>query len=119
MRIGELSRRTGASPRSIRHYERLGLVAAGRAANGYRDFAEDAVERVACIQTLLAQGFGLRDARAVLACLLAGRRGAPPCAAALAGYERKLRQLDDRIAALQAIRHRARAGLASLRRRPG
>lgn len=117
MRIGELSRRTGASPRSIRHYQRLGLVVAGRAPNGYRDFDEEAVERVACIQTLLAQGFGLRDARPVLACLLAGRQGAPPCATALAGYERKLQQLDDRIAALQAIRRQARSGLASLRRR--
>lgn len=116
MRIGELSRRTGASPRSLRHYERGGLLAAGRAPNGYRDYAAGAVERVRVIRTLLDHGFGLRDARGILPCLEGRPPGTPPCAAALEGYARRLRALDRRIADLSAVRDRARAGLAALRR---
>lgn len=116
MRIGELSRRTGASPRSLRHYERHGLLAADRAANGYRDYRPDAVGRVQAIRTLLDHGFGLRDARGILPCLERLPAGAPPCAAALEGYARRVRALDQRIAELRAVRDRARAGLAALRR---
>lgn len=119
MRIGELARRTGASPRSLRHYERAGLLAAGRTANGYRDYDPVAVERVRTIRTLLDHGFGLRDARGLLPCLERRPPGAPPCAAALEGYARRVRELDRRIAELAAVRDRARAGLASLRRRGG
>jgi MerR family transcriptional regulator, copper efflux regulator len=38
--IGELSQRTDASVRSIRHYDEHGLLASVRASNGYRMFPE-------------------------------------------------------------------------------
>lgn len=34
MRIGEAARRTGLSPRTLRHHERLGLLAASRRSSG-------------------------------------------------------------------------------------
>ena len=40
MRIGELSERTGASTRSLRYYERKGIISGERLENGYRDFDE-------------------------------------------------------------------------------
>ena len=45
MLIRELSDRTGASIRSIRHYESKGLVYARRLANGYRDYDDNAIGR--------------------------------------------------------------------------
>lgn len=39
MKIGELARRAGVSPHTIRYYERIGLMPrAGRDAGGRRDY---------------------------------------------------------------------------------
>jgi DNA-binding transcriptional MerR regulator len=58
MRIGELSRRTGASRRSLRYYEEQGLLTPTRLPNGYRDYDERAVATVLRIQVLLSAGLG-------------------------------------------------------------
>lgn len=60
MKIGELSHATGASARSLRYYEQLGFLQPDRGTNGYRDYAESAVERVGTIKMLL--GIGLPSA---------------------------------------------------------
>ncbi|GGV11892.1 MerR family transcriptional regulator [Streptomyces spectabilis] len=56
MRIGELSRRTGVSERSLRYYEKQGLLAAERTPGGHREYADSAVDRVIRIQELFAAG---------------------------------------------------------------
>ncbi|MEW2530518.1 MerR family transcriptional regulator [Streptomyces sp. NPDC047071] len=56
MRIGELSRRTGVSERSLRYYENQGLLAAERTPGGHREYADSAVDRVIRIQELFAAG---------------------------------------------------------------
>jgi len=42
VRIGELARATGATPRALRHYEQAGLITSQRAPNGYRTYDEHA-----------------------------------------------------------------------------
>ncbi|MEV4341931.1 MerR family transcriptional regulator [Streptomyces sp. NPDC049590] len=56
MRIGELARRTGVSERSLRYYEKEGLLSARRTPGGHREYAETAVDRVRRIQELYAAG---------------------------------------------------------------
>jgi DNA-binding transcriptional MerR regulator len=63
--IGELSRLTGVSPRSIRHYEVCGLLTVRRYANGYRDYEPRSVPRILWISDLVACGFSLREVRAL------------------------------------------------------
>lgn len=63
MRIGELSRRAGASARSIRCYEQQGLLLARRQANGYRDYDEADLRLVREIRSLLVNGFDLEEIR--------------------------------------------------------
>lgn len=48
LRIGELARRAGTTPRTIRYYEEIGLLGAGgaRAAGSHRLYEEGDVERV-------------------------------------------------------------------------
>jgi len=56
MKIGELSARTGVSIRSLRYYEKLGLLTPSRNKNGYRDYSPLAEEQVRTIQLYLGLG---------------------------------------------------------------
>ncbi|MBU9346078.1 MerR family transcriptional regulator [Burkholderia multivorans] len=68
--IGQLSQLTGASVRSIRHYDEHGLLASVRASNGYRMFPEKAVTQVKQIQRMIATGFTIDDIRGFPDCML-------------------------------------------------
>lgn len=49
MGVSALARESGLSASTLRYYESLGLVTAMRAANGYRQYSEDALERLRLI----------------------------------------------------------------------
>lgn len=68
MKIGELSRVTGASPRSLRYYEELGLISSVRQPNGYRDYDEATAGVVSTIKSLLELGFPMTLIGRVLPC---------------------------------------------------
>ncbi|MFD9701845.1 MerR family transcriptional regulator [Lentzea sp. NPDC059081] len=69
MRIKELSDRTGVAARLLRYYEEQGLLSPQRRDNGYRDYDESMVARVAQIRSLLDSGLTTEIIRAVLPCL--------------------------------------------------
>jgi DNA-binding transcriptional MerR regulator len=69
MRIGELARRTGVSPRALRYYEEQGLLRPDRRASGYREYDERAVRTVARIQLLLSAGLGTSVIAEILPCV--------------------------------------------------
>lgn len=69
MRIGELARRTGVSERSLRYYEKQGLLAAERTPGGHRDYPEAAVDRVVRIQELFAAGLCSSKIAQLLPCM--------------------------------------------------
>lgn len=58
MYIGEVSRRTGASPRAIRLYETLGLIPVPEREGKYRCFQEEDVDKIQIIKQ--AQHFGFK-----------------------------------------------------------
>lgn len=69
MRIGELSRRTGASPRSLRYYEEQGLRTSSRSDAGQRHYSDAAVQRVSLIRQLFDAGMSSRVIATVLPCV--------------------------------------------------
>jgi DNA-binding transcriptional MerR regulator len=69
MRIGELAERTGVSRRLLRYYEEQGLIAPGRALNGYREYGEAHVDVVLQITGLLDAGLPTRIIQQLLPCL--------------------------------------------------
>jgi DNA-binding transcriptional MerR regulator len=68
MRIGEVSRRSGVSARSLRYYEQHGLLSARRESNGYREYDDSTVERAEIIHMLFGMDFPREVVVSVLAC---------------------------------------------------
>lgn len=114
MPIGELARQTGASVRSLRHYEQSGLLSSIRQENGYRLFDASAVQFVERIRVLLRNGFTLEEIRPVVSMLSPQPDLRSICGDVIALYYDKLGELDQRIEALQHIRDSAAARLAFL-----
>jgi DNA-binding transcriptional MerR regulator len=97
MRIGELSRRSGASPRSIRHYEATGLLKSRRSENGYREYHEDAVTAVAHIRWLISAGLSARTIREILPCVVEKKPKAAACDRTRDILKRELDRLENQV----------------------
>ncbi|EFE73529.1 transcriptional regulator [Streptomyces filamentosus NRRL 15998] len=104
MLIGELSRRTGVSARSLRYYEAQGLMEARRGTNGYRAYDEDAVASVRKIRALLRAGLSTEVIRQVLPCARGEQAGFDWCAELRAILDGELADLDEQIEALRRSR---------------
>ncbi|VWD21039.1 MerR family transcriptional regulator [Burkholderia lata] len=103
--IGSLSQRTGASVRSIRHYDEHGLLASVRASNGYRMFPDKAVTQVRQIQRMIATGFTIDDIRGFPDCMLL-IEGARSCDQVTEVQQQRLAAIERQLADLE--RRRAR-----------
>ena len=89
MRIGEVSKRSGLAAHTIRYYESEGLLPRpSRSGNGYREYNEESLKRLAGIQCAKHLGFSLEDIRMVF-----GERENPETI----NHERILAQLDQRL----------------------
>lgn len=120
MHIGELARRTGVSPRSLRYYEKCGLLWAGRSESGWREYDEGAVARVLNVRDLLAVGLRVKDIHRISPpCLQEDLSRAPACDEAIQMYGKRLAELDESIAVLQRHRVALGARLDHLLRRRG
>lgn len=105
MRVGDVARAAGVSVRSVHHYEEVGLLRPGRAANGYREFTEDDVRLVSVIRRLQRVGFSLTEIRDVAPCWQDDRPpGERPIEEMRELYHRKIGELDRQIAQLQLVR---------------
>lgn len=110
MRIGELARTTGTTPKALRLYEARGLLGAVARAGSYRQYGEADVARVQLIRRALALGFRLAELDGLdalhtaegwarMAALVARRR------AAVARERERLRALERQLAGLEAELH--------------
>lgn len=67
MNIGETAEKSGLPAKTIRYYEDIGLIKPKRSANGYRDFDEHDLHKLAFIGRARALGFAIEDCRSLLA----------------------------------------------------
>jgi peroxiredoxin/DNA-binding transcriptional MerR regulator len=104
MRIGQLAQLADVSPKAIRRYEALGLVAPARHPNGYREYDDDAIRLVREIRTLNRLGIPVEETRPFLDCLAAGGEHVDDCPASLAEYQRAIDDLTAQIAVLTVRR---------------
>ncbi len=102
--IGELSARSGASQSALRFYEREGLVSARRTDGNQRRYPPVTLRRVALVQAGRAAGIPLERIRSALDEL---PRGKTPTKRDWERLSRSWRrELDERIATLEAVRGR-------------
>ena len=101
MRIGEIAKRSGVSPKTIRYYEDIGLLPPPpRTAAGYRDYSAATVDRLAFVRAGQAVGLTLGEIRGIVAL----RDDAEtPCDHVLALLRNRAAGLDRRIAELRTL----------------
>ena len=67
MNIGAASDHSGLPAKTIRYYEEIGLIRPGRALNGYRDYSENDLHKLAFLQRARNLGFSIEECRQLLA----------------------------------------------------
>jgi DNA-binding transcriptional MerR regulator len=111
VQVHELAQRTGVSARSIRHYDRAGLLDSQRRPNGYREFDRTAINQVKTIRRLLESGLTINDIVLLSPCLTAAGEF-DGCADARRLLRAHIERLQDSIArdhnTLQLLRERER-----------
>ena len=102
MLIGELSRRTGVSRRSLRYYEEHGLLRSRRTANGWREYDEAAERRARAVAQMLAAGLTLEGVKELEPCLdMHDLDACDDPGFALETYRARLAVVEERLAALR------------------
>lgn len=102
--IRELSNQTGASARSIRHYELKGLLHARRLTNGYRDYDDDAIAKVKTIQLYLSLGLTTDNIAQIIDCPTSLQNDRPLCKEAYKLYKAKLDEVNKQLDTLCVIK---------------
>lgn len=108
--ISVLARRTGVSSKSLRYWERLGLLPrASRTHTGYRLFTPEAARHVHFILKCKSVGLTLREMKQLLEMARDGRN---PCPAVMQWIDNKARLVEQQLQSLRAMQRR----LAQFRR---
>ncbi|BAS29178.1 MerR family transcriptional regulator [Limnochorda pilosa] len=99
--IGELARRTSIDPRTIRYYEKAGILPTPRRLeNGYRAYSPEDVDRLRFVAGARRLDFSLAEIAEILALR---DRGEAPCDRVLQAMEEKAREVALRIRQLRAL----------------
>ena len=107
MRIGELAERAGTSVKTIRYYDRVGVLRpTERSESGYRLYGDGALDRYRFVRAAQAVGLRLGEIREIIALR---DRGETPCRFVVDLIGRRAAELDARIAELQALRDELRS----------
>lgn len=100
--IGTLAKRTGTKVQTIRYYEQIGVMPEpGRTGGGQRRYGDAELDRLSFIRHARQLGFSLDDIRELLDL---SDNPSRPCDEADAIARRQLRQVEQRVARLEALR---------------
>jgi MerR family Zn(II)-responsive transcriptional regulator of zntA len=100
--IGDLADRLKLNPRTIRYYERIGILPnPGRTESGYRVYNERTVERLEFILKAKALGLKLDEIKQIL---LIHDMGQAPCERTQAFISNKITEIEDKIADLTSLK---------------
>jgi Cu(I)-responsive transcriptional regulator len=100
MNIGDAARLSGLPAKTIRYYEEIGLVRAGRRGNGFRDYGEKDLHDLRFIARARGLGFSIEECRRLLALWRDRER---PSAAVRETASRHIEEIRAKIGELQAM----------------
>ena len=109
MNVSRAAERTHLPPKTLRYYEEIGLIHPARCANGYRDYSEEDVHRLAFLQRARSLGFSIEDCRQLMS--LYGDRDRAShdvreiAVAHVAAIEAKIAELQSMRSTLQRLVH--------------
>ena len=102
MTIGQVARAAGVGVETVRFYERKGLVPVPpKPRHGYRQYAPETVARIRFIKRAQGLGFSLGEVKELLELRVGG---GTPRARVRERAEAKLKELDEKMAALGRMR---------------
>ncbi|WHY22097.1 MerR family transcriptional regulator [Paenibacillus sp. G2S3] len=106
MRIGELTKRAGVTPRTIRYYESIGLMPPGeREGNGQHYYSEETLERLRKIDQLKKLGLSLEEIRGVVDLYFIDPSGVQTKQKVLTILRQHLTETDQKMSELQLFRN--------------
>src|SRR6266540_199138 len=112
--IGKVARRVGIRPSAIRYYERQDILQPTvRGTNGYRTYSAEAVKLLLFVKHAQSLGITLKEIKPLLNLASQGQR---PCSHVKQLATKHLREIDEKIRELQALRNELRT---LLRRKAG
>lgn len=115
MNIGEVSRLTSLSARTIRHYEAMGIIGRPqRGRTGYRSFSDQDLRTLQFVRNARDLRFELREIGDLVRLWRTGRSASAQIQAVLAGRLRTLRRQESELRAnRRRLEHIARRSAAS------
>jgi DNA-binding transcriptional MerR regulator len=100
--IGDIADRLKLNPRTIRYYERIGILPnPGRTESGYRVYTEKTIERLQFILKAKVLGLKLDEIKEIL---LLYDKGQVPCDCTRTIINNKIIEIEDKIAALTSLK---------------
>lgn len=107
LKIGELSRISGASVETIRFYEKVGILeAADRTTGNYRVYDKEQIERLRFIRHCRMQGLSLQEIQILINIINNPDTG---CAAVHGIIEKHLHKIEEQLTALTYLREKLQA----------
>ncbi|MFG1500082.1 MerR family transcriptional regulator [Halobacteriovorax sp. XZX-3] len=70
MKINEIVEKTNVSARSIRYYEKMGLIKPDRGTNNYREYTKEHVKIIERIKLFISAGVSLSKIQYIVPCTL-------------------------------------------------
>ncbi len=102
MFIGDVAKRLGLNPRTIRFYEKIGLLPkAFRTESGYRVYDSDMVTRLEFILKAKELGLKLEEIKEIIAI---HDRGQQPCPCTTGFLNKKISEIDQKMNALADLK---------------
>ena len=101
MNIGQVAKSSGIPVKTIRYYEEIGFIRPDRDANGYRNFDDRDLHKLAFIGRARSLGFTIEECRALLALYEDQSRASADVKRLAMDH---LKDIDAKIAALKSMR---------------